>query len=171
MKMSSYSTQEVNDCILELVKHFGLDVDNNRTESEDLWTSVTSAFNKASGANDMMVTLRSPHFFSLGLAYSVSELKTKVKLLKSASNFKGDPRLKCSLEEQRTRADEAREKAEIMRAKADEAKKIRHELEAQVLRAQLERENFLTELAKLQKVEYEQGQQGAVVGLAEDLPC
>ena len=88
--------------------------------------------------------------------------------MKNSTNFKGDPRLKSTLEEQRTRADEARERAEIMRAKADEAKKIRHELEAEVLKAQLEREKILMELARLQKIEYEQ--QRNVAGLAEDLP-
>ena len=85
-----------------------------------------------------------------GSSYSVDKLKNKYYHLKSQQKSFTLPKhfIHDDFEIQRLRAEKARENAEIMTEKAEEAKKKRIELELEVLEIQKQREQVLLEVAK-----------------------
>ena len=87
-----------------------------------------------------------------GSSYSVDKLKNKYYHLKSqhqkSFTLPSKHFIHDDFEFQRLRAEKARENAEIMTEKAEEAKKRRIELELEVLEIQKQREQVLLEVAK-----------------------
>ena len=108
---------ESDDCLEELIRLHNL---SDIGQNYELWLKVLAAFNEVTGFN-----------------WTIEDLFSRIESLKSDKISKPENRneseelLKC-----RIRAEKAREKAEWMTFKAEEARKKRIEVETRVLMLQ-----------------------------------
>lgn len=134
----SYSETEYDDCLISLITLHNLEIG----KPSEIWDNLVASFNAVTGENYSIEEIKSR---IVSLQTNRKHMKNSISILNKTSKNNSD------FQVQKLKAEKAREKAEFMTFKAEQAKKKRIELEVKVLETQLERENILKEVAELSK--------------------